>query len=76
MIAGIIGKLRLGCSSRIYKLLLLRHYDYIDLDKYISDKQLGIFIWHDYYAERKFERYKKFMTCVYENLKIEIEEKT
>ncbi len=54
-------------------LLFLYHYD--DLDKYISDKVLNTFVWRDMNAEEKFVRYKQFMSKVYDNLTIEIEER-
>lgn len=67
----------LGFSSPavIQKRMLLWLYGEGDLDHYISDKNLNIFIWRDRKAEQAFERYKQFMSKIYHGLEIEIEEK-
>lgn len=67
----------LGIASPavVQKRMLLWLYGYKDLDQYISDKNLNIFVWRDEYAESAFERYKQFMSKVFCNLELEIEEK-
>lgn len=67
----------LGVASPtvIQKRMLLGQYGYKDLDQYISDKNLNIFVWRDGKAELFFERYKQFMSKVYQDLEIEIEER-
>ena len=67
----------LGISEymRVFKRMQLALYGYRDLDPYISDKNIDIFIWRDSGAEEAFERYKQFMKAAYKKLSIEIEEK-
>lgn len=60
---------------RVFKRMQLALYGYRDLDPYISDKNIDIFIWRDSGAEEAFERYKQFMNAAYRKLSIEIEEK-
>lgn len=59
----------------IKKTIVLRLYHYRNLNRYISDKNLNIFIWKDEFAEEAFDRYKQFMSKVYKDLEIEIEER-
>ena len=67
---------KLGADKkRIYKNMLLWLYGYTDLNRYISDKQINTFVWRDAEAEEKFVRYKEFMSKVFEDLTIEIEER-
>ena len=61
--------------SKLQKNLLLLFYGYLDLNNYISDKNINTFIWNDDKAEWKFKRYKAFMRKVYKNLELEIEER-
>ena len=79
MISAIIKVVRgLGLSyscSKLQKNLLLFFYGYLDLNNYISDKNINTFIWNDDKAEWKFKRYKAFMRKVYKNLELEIEER-
>lgn len=75
LITKISASLHIGESQRLKKKLLLRFYGYVDLDRYISDKQINTFIWRDTDAEAKFVRYKEFMSRVYDNLVQEIEER-
>ena len=75
-IARILAKIRLIHDKRMTeKNLLLYLYGYADLNPYISDRNINTFIWKDNEAEMKFERYKEFMSKVYNSLVIEIEEK-
>jgi len=68
----------LGISSPaiLQKRLLLLFYGYKDLNYYISDKTINSFVWRDNNAKQAFERYKTFMSKVYKDLEIEIEEKS
>lgn len=59
----------------VKKYTLLRLYGYRDLEHYISEKNINIFIWRDDNSEQAFERYKQFMSKVFRVLEIEIEEK-
>ena len=76
LMAKILAKLKITDQGRAYKRLLLRLYGYYDLNPYISDKNVNTFVWRDEKAEQKIERYKELMGKVYDNLMIEIEEKT
>lgn len=76
LIAKVLAKLKITDKGHAYKSLLLRLYGYYDLNPYISDKNVNTFVWRDEKAEQKFERYKEFMGKVYDELVIEIEEKT
>lgn len=71
-VAGMIG---INNQKIVHKKLLLKMYGFLDLDYYVSDKNINTFIWRDEMAETKFERYKAFMGKVFENLTIEIEER-
>lgn len=75
LITKIAASLHIGESQQLKKKLLLRFYGYEDLDSYISDKQINTFIWRDADAEAKFVRYKEFMSRVFDNLTLEIEER-
>lgn len=79
LIAMIIVKflvfLHIANQRRIRKHMLLWLYGYSNLDNYISDKNLNIFVWRDTNAEQMFERYKRFMSKVHKDLVIEIEER-
>lgn len=57
------------------KRILLFLYGYRDLNPYVSDRNINIFIWMDEAAEAKFARYKEMMAKIYDHLVIEIEEK-
>ena len=70
------GMLRIASPAVVQKRMLLWLYGYKDLDRYISDKNINTFVWGDQFAEHAFERYKQFMSEVYKNLEIEIEEKS
>lgn len=70
------GWLGIACPAVVLKRMLLWLYGYKDLDQYISDKNINTFVWGDKDAEQAFERYKQFMSQVYKNLEIEIEEKS
>lgn len=61
--------------KRTKKKLLLSLYGFGDLNDYISDKTFNTFIWKDEKAEGQFERYKLFISKVYRNLELEIEER-
>lgn len=63
-------------ATKVQKRLLLCLYGYKDLNRYISDKTINTFVWRDVYAEQAFERYKSFMSKVFKDLEIEIEEKS
>ena len=67
----------LGVSNHVLvkKHTLLWLYGYRDLEQYISDKNINIFVWRDDYSEQAFERYKQFMSEVFKVLEMEIEEK-
>ena len=71
-VAGWIGY---SDKAIVQKHTLLRLYGYRDLDQYISNKTINTFIWRDICAEHKFCRYKQFMSKVYRDLKMEIEER-
>ena len=79
LIAAIITKVasasHITNHKRTNKQMLLWLYGYTDLNHYISDKQINTFVWCDTNAEQKFPRYKEFMSKVFDNLTIEIEEK-
>ncbi len=75
IIIKIGGKMGFVDMKRTHKKLLLFLYGYNDLDSYISDRQLNTFVWRDENAEKMFVRYKQFMTKVFDNLTIEIEER-
>lgn len=66
----------LGCRHPIYwqKRILLFITGFIDLNRYISDKNMNCFIWRDSDADIKFFRYKKFINkiSVFSRLEIEI----
>lgn len=70
------GWLGIASPAVVQKRMLLWLYGFKDLDQYISDKNLNIFVWSDRKAEHVFKRYKQFMSKVYKDLEIEIEEKT
>ena len=74
-LAKVVEFAKLSDRRIAYKRLLLILYNYVDLDKYVSNKQLNTFVWLDKDAEHKFERYKEFMGKVYKDLTLEIEEK-
>ncbi len=57
------------------KHLLLMLYGYTSLSPYISERNVNTFVWRDHVAEALFETYKQFMSEVYDNLTIEIEER-
>jgi UDP-N-acetylmuramate dehydrogenase len=65
----------MGKRKLIIKRLLLWFYGYKELDHYISDKQINTFVWRDEKAEGMFVTYKEFMDKVFDDLKIEIEER-
>ena len=71
----LVEMLGVSNSVLIKKHILLRLYGYRDLEHYISDKNINIFVWRDDYSEQAFERYKQFMSEVFRFLEIEIEEK-
>lgn len=75
-LSRLMEKLRVAPQRKVYKRLLLRLYGYSDLNSYVSDKNINTFIWRDERAEQQFEKYKEFMGKVFENMTIEIEEKT
>lgn len=60
-------------NSKIKKFILTIS-GYKDLEPYISDKQMIIFIWRDEKADGLFPRYLEFMRKVYKTDKVEIEE--
>ena len=76
LMTGKTAKL-LGVSNHVLvkKHTLLWLYGYKDLEQYISDKNINIFVWRDDYSEQAFERYKQFMSEVFKVLEMEIEEK-
>lgn len=76
ILTTIAEKLHLSSARKAMKRILLFLYGYRDLNPYVSDKNVNTFIWRDEKAEQKFERYKEFMGKAYENLMIEVEEKT
>lgn len=73
--AKILNALKIRSFSHTRKHVLLWLYRYRDLDRYISDKNVNTFVWRDEDAGDAFERYKQFMSKVYKDLTIEIEEK-
>lgn len=75
VIAKVLNILHIAHFSFIKKRILLSLYRYKDLNKYISDKNINTFVWRDEYAEKAFIRYKQFMSNVYQDLEIEIEER-
>jgi len=74
VIAKILSMFHIDSPARTKKRMLLWLYGYTDLNNYISDKNLNIFVWRDEKAEKRFERYKQFMSKVYGGLEMEIEE--
>ncbi len=79
LIASLIAKVsnvfHVANQKYMFKQMLLWLYGYKDLNPYISDKQINIFVWRDAIAEEKFARYKEFMGKVYDGLELEIEER-
>lgn len=75
LVSKAVGVLGIYNYRAMRKKLLLLLSGYYDLNQYVSDKNLNIFIWNDAMSEAKFERYKKFMGEVYKNLEQEIEER-
>lgn len=61
-------------QRKFEKRSLLFLYGYLDLNPYISDRNINTYVWKDDLAETKFVRYKQFMAKVYDDLIIEIEE--
>lgn len=74
-VARLLNAFHIAKFSYTKKRALLWLYRYRDLNKYISDKNLNTFIWRDEFAEVAFERYKQFMSKIYKDLIIEIEER-
>ena len=58
---------------RFRKRWLLALYGYLDLDRYISDKNLNCFIWKDENADKKFRRYLRFINRITSLRRLEIE---
>ena len=75
VIARTLNVFHIAHFSFIKKRILLLLYRYRGLNRYISDKNINTFVWRDEYAEQAFIRYKQFMSKVYEDLEIEIEER-
>jgi len=73
--AKIFNLFKISSFSYARKNILLWLYRCSELKRYISDKNINTFVWRDEYAENAFEKYKQFMSKVYKNLEIEIEEK-
>lgn len=73
--AKILNLFKISSFSYERKNILLWLYRCSELKRYISDKNINTFVWRDEYAENAFEKYKHFMSKVYKNLEIEIEEK-
>lgn len=74
-IAKVASVFHVTSQKYAFKQILLWLYGYNDLNRYVSDKQLNTFVWRDGEAEEKFVRYKQFMSEVFGDLSIEIEEK-
>jgi UDP-N-acetylenolpyruvoylglucosamine reductase len=62
-------------TGNSYKDALLLLYHYWELRHYISDKNINTFLWKGKKAEEMFGRYKDFMSRIYNNPKLEIEER-
>lgn len=75
IIAKVVGMSGFKNQKYVFKRMMLTLYGYRDLDKYISDRQINIFVWQDVHAEEKFDRYKQFMNMVFGGLSMEIEER-
>ena len=75
VVARLSSMFHIDSPARTKKRVLLWLYGYTDLNNYISDKNLNTFVWRDEKAEKIFERYKQFMSKVYDGLEMEIEEK-
>lgn len=58
---------------RFRKRWLLALYGYLDLDRYISDKNLNCFVWKDENADKKFKRYLRFINRITSLRRLEIE---
>lgn len=67
--------IHVSSSRKVMKEVLLTLYGYKQLAPYVSDKNVNTFIWRDGQAEQMFVLYKQIMGKVYDQLKIEIEEK-
>ncbi|MBQ8219786.1 MAG: FAD-binding protein [Bacteroidaceae bacterium] len=59
----------------LVKKIILPLYGYKSLNRYISDYNIGCFVWRDDSADREFNNYKRFIERISSYSKIEIEEK-
>lgn len=74
-LATLAATLHISSKRKATKRILLSLYGFRDLNPYVSDFNVNTFIWRDENAEQMFDRYKCFMSKVYNNLAIEIEER-
>ena len=75
IIGNLMGVLHISTKRKAMKRALLSLYGFRDLNPYVSDCNVNTFIWRDEDAERMFDRYKHFMSKVFNNLVLEIEER-
>lgn len=60
-------------EKRLGKKLLLFVYGYEKLGNYISDYNIGCFVWRDGEADKQFEAYRRFIGKVSKSARLEIE---
>ena len=75
VVAELLCLFHIANLTQARKQMLLWLYGYRNLDRYVSNRNLNIFVWRDENAEKMFDEYKHFMSKVYRNLELEIEEK-
>jgi len=72
---NIAGILKFMPKCRVQKNMLLWLYGYKELAPYVSDRNVNTFVWRDERAEQMFVKYKEFISKVYDNAVLEIEER-
>lgn len=72
-VANIISRLFNVREKKMSKKLLLFVYGYQRLDNYISDFNLGCFVWRDGNADMRFEEYRRFIAKISISSILEIE---
>ena len=75
IVGNLMGVLHISTKRKAMKRTLLSLYGFRDLNPYVSDYNVNTFIWRDEDAERMFDRYKHFMSKVFNHLVLEIEER-
>lgn len=55
------------------KIVFLKLYHCSDIATYISNKNIGCYIWRDEFADEKFPKYIKFMNSAFTKCQLEIE---